>query len=179
MPSFESRVAAYKQQQTEYGALGGRPTKFTPDLFCSLLRALEAGGTLSAWCRERGVSRRAVQNWARRDAELAAQIEQARSLGCEAIIEEMRFIADTPTSHEQDVQHRKLQLWMREKLLTWHDPKRYGQKQQVQQTVKHEVVLSDTERAIRIKQLLDKAAGKKPQLEIEVAVHEEPSDTEQ
>ena len=90
----------------------------------------------------------------------------------------MRDIADSrDKSDPDDVQHRKLQLWMREKLLVWQNRARYGAKQQIEQRIEHTTrALSDTERAIRIKQLLDKAAGKKPQLEVEVAVHEEPSE---
>jgi hypothetical protein len=114
----------------------------------------------------------------KRDPNLAARVEQARQLGCIAIEDEMRDIADSrDKSDPDDVQHRKLQLWMREKLLVWHDRARYGAKQQINQKVEHTVVLSDTERQIRIKQLLDKAAGKRPQLAVEV--HEdEPSDAE-
>ena len=66
-----------------------------------------------------------------------------------------------------------------ERRLAWSNPAVYGKNQRIEQRVEveHTVRMPDTERDVRIKQLLDKAAGKKPQLEIEV--HEdEPSHAE-
>ena len=70
---------------------------------------------------------------------------------------------------------RRLLLHYLEKRLVWSNPAVFGQKQQIQQTVKHQVELSETERAIRIKELLDRAASR----QLDVEVHDdEPSDAE-
>ena len=166
--------------QAEHGAIASRDSRsrFSEEQFNDLLLHLEEGKTLSTFCVERQLGRRTVYDWMKRDPNLAARVEQARRLGCLAIEDEMRDIADSrDKSDPDDVQHRRLQLWMREKLLVWHDRARYGAKQQIENRVTHRVELSDVEREVRIKQLLDKAAGKKPQLDVEV--HEdEPSDAE-
>lgn len=74
------------------------------------------------------------------------------------IEDEIQEIADTPTEHRDDVQHRKLQCWARHQRLIWSNPGRYGTKHQIGGAVGlPPVQLSDVERATRIKQLLDKA----------------------
>ncbi len=170
--------------QAEHGALASRDSRsrFSEELFNDLLLHLEDGRTLSTFCVERKLGRRTVYDWMKRDPNLAARVEQARRLGCLAIEDEMREIADSrDKSDPDDVQHRKLQLWMREKLLVWHDRARYGAKQQIEQRIEHTTrALSDIERAVRVKQLLEKAGFEivdKPQVVVEV--HEdEPSDAE-
>jgi Bacteriophage Sf6, terminase small subunit-like len=174
----KSKPANRKQAPPENGALARHATRFSEELFNELLLWLEEGKTLSRFCVERKLGRRTIYDWMKRDPNLAARVTQARQLGCFAIEDEMRDIADSrDKSDPDDVQHRKLQLWMREKLLVWHDRARYGAKQQIDQRIEQRVVLTDIEREVRIKELLDKAAGNKPR--IEVAVHEEdPSDAE-
>ena len=146
---------------------GGRPSSFSVELFEELLLWVGSGRTVSAFCVEHLVARRTVYNWLR-DPEAKAQLARARDLGCEAIEDEMLRIADE--GGEDDVQHRKLRLWMREKLLTWHNPARYGQKREVKHSgaVEHRVELSDQERQIRIQKILA-GARKAPQLDVEIS----------
>jgi len=167
----------------ERAEIGDRVTRFSEQIFGDLLRWLEEGKTLSKFCVKHQIGRRTVYDWMKRDPNLAARVTQARQLGCIAIEDEMRDIADSrDKSDPDDVQHRKLQLWMREKLLVWHDRARYGAKQQIDQKVEHthKVEMTELERATRVKQLLEKAGVEivdKPQLAVEV--HEaEPSDAE-
>ena len=183
-----SKPADRKQAPAEHSALASRDSRsrFSEELFNDLLLHLEEGKTLSTFCVERQLGRRTVYDWMKRDPDLAARVEQARRLGCLAIEDEMRDIADSrDKSDPDDVQHRKLQLWMREKLLVWHDRARYGAKQQLDQKVEHthKVEMTELERATRVRQILEKAGMKvveivdKPQVGVEV--HEdEPSDAE-
>ncbi len=138
-------------------------SKRSPKLDDELVEWLCEGKTLRAFARHAGISWVTVYNWMNDDPDLSERVARARLIGEEAIVGEMQEIADE--GDEDDVQHRKLKLWMREKRLVWSNPQRYGQKQQIQQTVEHKNTLSDTERAVRIKQLLAKAG---PQVTAEI-----------
>ena len=90
--------------------------------------------------------------------------------------DEIQEIADTPSGLTDDVQHRKLQIYAREKRLVWNNPGRYGSKVQLGGAVGlPPVQLSDAERATRIKQLLDKADsnGTVKRLHVEVEDNDE------
>jgi len=93
--------------------------------------------------------------------------------------DEIQEIADTPSGLTDDVQHRKLQIYAREKRLVWNNPGRYGSKVQLGGAVGlPPVQLSDAERATRVKQLLDKAAqyGLPNSNRLQVEVEEETVD---
>lgn len=76
---------------------------------------------------------RAVYDWMADEA-FAARIARARDLGYDAIAQSTVEIADTPSDHKEDVQHRKLQIWTRLQLLAKWDPKRYGDRQRLEHT---------------------------------------------
>ena len=157
-------------------ALASHATRLSEELFDDLLLWLEEGKTLSTFCVERKLARRTVYGWMKRDPNLAAWVAQARRIGEAAIEDEILAIADTPSDHPDDVQHRKLMIYAREKRLVWSNPDRYSQRKQIDQRIEQRVVLTDIEREVRIKELLDKATVK-PQIAVEV--HEdEPSDAE-
>lgn len=107
---------------------------------------LSAGEPMTVICRDMGVSVRTVNDWRKADAEIAAQFDEARELGFDAIAHECKTIADTPQlgvieklepgedgelvvverRTEDMLGHRKLQIETRLKLLAKWDPRRYG-----------------------------------------------------
>lgn len=107
------------------------------------------GEPLRQICRTPGFPKfRTVYDWLESDEEFAARFAQARLHGFDAIAEEALAIADTPVlgdEYELDgdgnkvkihrrelVHHRKLQVHTRMQLLAKWDPKRYGDRQQVE-----------------------------------------------
>jgi len=87
--------------------------------------------------------------------------------------DEILEIADTPTDLPSDVNHRKLQVYVREKRLVWNNPARYGSKVQLGGAADlPPLEMSEIERTKRIKQLLAKAGHElteNPVLEVEEA----------
>lgn len=163
-----SEVSVQPLTAAERGALASHPTTYREDVFVELLEWLEMGKTVATFCVEHELPRRTLYGWMKREPDLAARVVQARQLGCLSIEDEMLEIADGRDEMDSDdVQRRKLRLWMREKLLVWHDPSRYGAKQQIEQTITNNYrPLSNVERDIRIKQLLN--VIRKPEVTVDV-----------
>lgn len=90
--------------------------------------------------------RSTVYLWMDSDQEVAGHIARAREKGFDAIAEECLAIANTPVIGQKSIskatgleiteadmiEHRRLQVETRLKLLAKWDPKRYGDKQQVE-----------------------------------------------
>lgn len=160
---------------------GGQRT-ITDEVMAELFKWTAEGKTIRGFCLEKKHSRTQVQERLKEPG-FAEPIARARELGEQVILDEMIKIADNPmlvemvddkgkkhkVVHSDDVRFRKVQLWMREKLLVWINPGKYGQKTQIEKNVNVRISLSDTERGIRLQQLLDKSL--KP--EITVEIHEE------
>ncbi|HEV2540207.1 MAG TPA: hypothetical protein VGU03_10920 [Frateuria sp.] len=109
-------------------------------------------------CRDLKVPVRTVNDWRAADPDIAAQFDEARDLGYDAIAHDTLVIADTPLvgvveklelvkskngrsklvvterRNEDMLGHRKLQVETRLKLLAKWDPRRYGDKQQLDHT---------------------------------------------
>ena len=168
-------------------------TTRTPELVRDFLQHVAEGKSVVSFCDERGCSRTQFYPWMKDDPELAEQFARAREIGCEVIEDEMLEIADTPTlipvvqgdkvlllPHPDDVAHRKLQLWMREKKLTWFRPDKYGTKVGIGGAAglpALDAPLTDAERLVRINQLLEKAGH--PQLTVTVGpAHEDNNEEE-
>jgi len=93
--------------------------------------------------------RTTVYLWMKKYPDFAQRVARAREAGYDAIAEEALRIADTPVVGEETtddgekvtvkkadaIQHRKLQVWTRLELLKKWDPKRYGDRSQVDMTV--------------------------------------------
>lgn len=116
---------------------------------------LAAGEPLTVICRDLDISRRTVNQWRQDDHAIAAQFDEARDLGYDAIAHECLVIANTPQigviekmepmklpsgelelvvterRREDMLAHRKLQIETRLKLLAKWDPRRYGDRQQI------------------------------------------------
>lgn len=109
-----------------------RPTKRTPQVIDRLLSGLADGKTLRALCREDEMPNwRTVYDWIEADADLAAQVAHARDLGFDAIAEDVFDIADNTRAISEHVQLSKMRIDTRLKLLACWNPKKYGNKQQV------------------------------------------------
>lgn len=114
----------------------------TPEIVDDVIARISKGETLAAICRTPGYpATRTFYDWVEVDEELSARFARARKVGFDAIADETIAIADTPPAYTQteggmridaaDIQHRKLQIETRLKLLAKWDPKRYGDKVQV------------------------------------------------
>lgn len=119
---------------------------------------LAQGEPLAVICRDIGISRRTVNQWREDDAEIRRQFDEARDLGYDAIAHDTLRIADTPQLGviekiepvkqkngrtklvvterriEDMLGHRKLQVDTRLKLLARWDPRRYGDRHQLEHT---------------------------------------------
>lgn len=122
----------------------GRPSKFTPALFEEITARLSKGEPLAAICRDDHMpAQRTVYDWMKGEEALSASFARARAEGFDAIASECLDIANTPLNGVETVTkadgsvetregdmlgHRKLQIETRLKLLAKWDPKRYGDK---------------------------------------------------
>ena len=135
----------------------------TEEIADEICRRLSTGETLVSICKEdRMPERTTVSTWCLKSPEFAAKFAKAREDGFDAIANECMEIANTPVeaireksnkdgveiTKEDALGHRKLQIETRLKLLAKWDPKRYGEKLDVNATVAGEiriVVGGDTE----------------------------------
>lgn len=104
------------------------------------------GETLASICRDLDLNRRTIGKWREEDPEIRKQFDQARDDGFDAIADECLEIADTTQEgveiverngtrevhHGDMLGHRKLRIDTRMKLLAKWDPRRYGDKQQLE-----------------------------------------------
>lgn len=121
----------------------GRPPEAVPqDKADSIIEWISEGKTLREWCRQNGPSYRTVYDWLEKDKEFSSRFARARDLGFDVIAEEALAIANTPVEGvrveegkdgtkkvtEDALGHRKLQIETRLKLLAKWNPKKYGDK---------------------------------------------------
>ena len=129
----------------------GRPKEPVPakmaDRICEWIAE---GKTLRDFCRQPDTpARRTVDDWRAKDNEFAARFARARDIGFDVLAEECLAIADTPlegvrteegtnekgayskTVTEDMLGHRRLQIETRQKLLAKWDPKRYGERREL------------------------------------------------
>lgn len=116
----------------------------TDEIEAAIIEGLSEGVPLRQLCRLHGVSKSTVYNWIEADDEFAGRIARARELGFDQIAEEALEIADDSRNdwvkreradgsvddgidHEH-VSRSKLRIETRLKLLAKWDPKRYGDK---------------------------------------------------
>lgn len=125
-------------------------------------------------CREPGLpSWRTVYAWRNEDKDFATRFAHAREIGFDAIAEEALRIADTPLMGEETevngsniktrrrdmVEHRKLQIETRLKLLAKWDPTRYGERlhTEIKDVSEARPPLTMLDLALRIETLLELA----------------------
>lgn len=121
----------------------GRPSKFTEALAAEICARLGKGEPLAHICRDRHMPEvRTVSHWKESHPTFLADFARARDEGFDAIAAECLEIANTQVkgeirkrtpkgievTTEDMLGHRKLQIETRLKLLAKWDPKRYGDK---------------------------------------------------
>ena len=122
----------------------------TPEIVDDVIDRISKGETLASICRTPGYpATRTFYDWVEADEELSARFARARKVGFDAIADETIAIADTPPAYAQseggarvdtgEVAHRKLQIETRLKLLAKWDPRRYGDKVEVEHSGKVEL----------------------------------------
>lgn len=127
----------------------GRPTDYTLDKADLICEWYSNGKTLTACCRELGISRSTLYNWMAAHDDFFVRLTRARELFADSLADECLAIADN-TEEGQIVEegtnengafskikrvdmidHRKLKVDTRLKLLAKWAPARYGDKKQV------------------------------------------------
>lgn len=123
----------------------GRPVEEIPQGIADEAVAwLSEGKTLREFCRQEGKPHYStVYDWMDKDSEFAQRIARAREIGHEVIHQECLSIADTTqsgvivtekpdgtteTKSADMIEHRKLRIDTRLKLLAKWNPKKYGDK---------------------------------------------------
>jgi hypothetical protein len=120
----------------------------SPELEGEIVRRLALGEPLAQICRDEGMpSPNSWRDWCAADEALAIAYARAREDGFDQIAAQALIIADTQaegeivttkadgtveTKREDMLGHRRLQIETRLKLLAKWDPKRYGDKVQVE-----------------------------------------------
>lgn len=129
-----------------------RPSKFRQELLDEICERLAEGEPLAAICREdKFPTDRTVRTWALERSDVSSAIARARLLGYDAIADECMEIADDARNdwmamlsdeeqlgykfNGEHVQRSKLRIETRLKLLAKWDPKRYGERQQIESTI--------------------------------------------
>ena len=155
----------------------GRPSLYTPELADEICLRLSAGEPLAAICRsEHMPGLRTVYDWAEADTDLSARIARAREEGEESIAAECLGIADDGTNdwmerngqdspgytlNGEHVQRSKLRIDTRLKLLAKWNPKKYGDKIDMNHSGELAVDHDATRVATRISELLALADARK------------------
>lgn len=138
-----------------------------------ILPRIAAGVPLEEICREEGMpSSETVRSWFRADDSLDQRYRQARIDGFDAIAEECLAIADDgtndytsgkngPVLDAEHVQRSKLRIWTRLELLKKWDPKRYGERVELNHSGAIQTI-PDEQLESRLAQLLGKAGAGEP-----------------
>lgn len=121
----------------------GRVSTFSQETADAICERIANGEPLRQICRDEGMPAwRTVYNWQDEHADFKARIAHARELGEEAIAQECMMIADTPqigqktvskatgmeTTEADMIEHRRLQIDTRLKLLAKWNPRKWGDK---------------------------------------------------
>lgn len=121
----------------------------TPEIADEICTDLSQGIPLAETCRRLGIGRTTVYDWRREDEAFAERIARAREVGFDAIADDCLAIADDKSRdvklvgregeeyevcNTEFVQRAKLRIETRLKLLAKWDPKRYGDRQEVEHT---------------------------------------------
>jgi hypothetical protein len=119
----------------------GRLSTYTPELHAEICERLSKGEPLADICRDEHMPAvRTVSDWKAAHPTFAADFAHARDAGFDEIAADCLRIANTPVLGETEtskewgtevkkgdmIDHRKLQIDTRLKLLAKWDPKRYG-----------------------------------------------------
>lgn len=130
----------------------------SPEIEDAIIAGLTAGRPLTELCREQEIGVRTVYDWRDADDAFAARFARAREAGFDALAEECIAIAEDGSNdwmertgkdgeslgwqlNGEHVQRSKLRIETRLKLLAKWDPKRYGEKLDVDHSGSLSVVI--------------------------------------
>lgn len=91
------------------------------DLVPKICERLAAGETLTAICKDIGISRRVVSLWRQADEEIAKQLKQAREDFNETHLDACLEISDNTSTDKGAVMRDKLRIWTRMQLIARSD----------------------------------------------------------
>lgn len=134
----------------------GRPEVYTDALADEVIERLSAGEPLAQICRsEHMPSVRTVSRWAETDANFLSRFARARADGFDQIALQALKIADeTPPTTQNGgtdsgwVQHAKVRIETRLKLLAKWDPKRYGEQLKLSGDLDNPIAVQRIERVL-------------------------------
>ena len=149
-------MAAKRKAQAEAAPVSierrGRPSTYTKDVADEICERLSNGEPLAQICRDEDMpAYRTVYDWQDNHPDFSANIARARTDGYEVLAadclnisdengRDMRFTEKGAVVIDNDViQRAKLRIDTRLKLLSKWDPKRYGEKLDVNATVAGEI----------------------------------------
>jgi hypothetical protein len=135
---------------------GGRPSLYSPELIEAICERLSKGEPMARICADEGMpTDRTIRNWMASDEAVSSALAHARDVGHDAIALQTLEIADDSRNDYIDmladagdekaelarangevIQRSKLRVETRLKLLACWDPKRYGNKQQIEHSGK-------------------------------------------
>jgi hypothetical protein len=172
----------------------GRKTSYTDEVADAILQLLEKGEPLQQICRREGFpAARTVYDWIDENPQFAASFAHARARGFDAIAADCLRIADEsagdviqtengPKQNPEFAARSKIRIETRLKLLAKWDPKRYGDKIQVEDTTPQKSLSRDETREILLKSGLKLSdifdTLTKPAEPIPLEIEEKPQDTE-
>lgn len=112
----------------------GRPPEPVPaDLADSLVAWISEGKPLREWCRQPGRPHfTTVYDWMDKDEQFGLRIARAREDGYDRIADQCVELADLEPTDQVQVGWRRLQVDTRLKLLAKWNPKKYGDRQQLE-----------------------------------------------
>jgi hypothetical protein len=138
MPKTRKKATARKRTtqrratKREGNWRGGGPSKYSAALMDRICARLGKGDPLTVICRDEGLSYRTVKRWADDKPEIGAVVAEARDIGYDAIADRVRATARGNGDSSGGVARDKLIVHTDLQLLAKWDPKRYGDKQQVE-----------------------------------------------
>lgn len=110
-----------------------RPSKFTPELAVEICRRVADGRSLRSVCRDEDMPNAdTVNEWRINRAEFSEQYARARERRAEVLADEIVEIADTA----EDAQLARLRVDARKWAASKLDPKRYGDRLDIDATVR-------------------------------------------
>jgi hypothetical protein len=102
----------------------------TTALSDALCNDIASGMSIKAACEHIGIARHEFYSWQLADEEFSTRIARAREKQQDALVDDMRDIADSATP--EDWQVKRLQIWQRQWEASKLAPKKYGDKQQLE-----------------------------------------------
>ena len=132
------------KQESKQKSKGGRPSKYTPELVDEICERLSKGEPLAQICRDEHMPHPStIWDWEQKWPDVSRSIARAREQGEDAIALDCLYIADDNTKDKRIledgrkitdpdvVQRAKLRIDTRLKLLAKWNPKKWGEKVEV------------------------------------------------